>query len=54
MFVGGNLVSWKSKKQSIVASSTTSAEYKAFVVGVAKMLWLRTLLVELKMNQEIR
>ena len=50
MFVGGNLVSWKSKKQSAVAMSTIEAEYKAIVVGVAEMLWLRTLLVELNVN----
>ena len=52
MFVGGNLISWKSKKQSVVARSTTEAKYRAITIGVAEMLWLRTLLVELKMNQE--
>ena len=52
MFVGGNLVSWKSKKQSVVARSTTEAEYRAIAIGVAEMLWLRTLLVELKVNQK--
>ena len=51
MFVGGNLVSWKSKKQSVVARSTTKAEYRAIVVGVAEMLWMRTHLVELKVNK---
>ena len=45
------MVSWKSKKQSAVAMSTIEAEYKAIVVGVAEMLWLRTLLVELEVNQ---
>ena len=40
MFVGGNLVSWKSNKQSVVARSTTEAEYRAIGVGVAEMLWL--------------
>ena len=52
MFVGGNLVSWKSKKQSVVARSIAEAKYRAIVVGVAAMLWLRTLLVELKVNQK--
>ena len=52
MFVGGNLVSWKSKKQSVVARSTAEAEYRAIAIGVAEMLWLRNLLVELKVNQE--
>ena len=52
MFVGGNLVSCKSKKQSIVARSTTEAEYRDINVGVAEMLWLRTLLTKLGMNQQ--
>ena len=50
MFVGGNLVSWKSKKQLIVARSTAEAEYRA--IGVAEMLCLKSLLRELRMNQE--
>lgn len=51
MFVGGNLVSWKSKKQSVVSRSTAEAEYRAMALGVAEMLWLRALLVELKVDQ---
>ena len=38
MFVGGNLVSWKSKKQSVVARSIAEREYRAVAVGVAEML----------------
>jgi Reverse transcriptase (RNA-dependent DNA polymerase) len=51
MFVGGNLVSWKSKKQSVVARSTTEAEYRAMALGVADMLWLKGLLTDLKLDQ---
>jgi hypothetical protein len=51
MFIGGNLVSWKSKKQTVVARSTAEAEYRAMALGVAEMLWLKALLVELKMDQ---
>ncbi|KAK8921057.1 hypothetical protein KSP39_PZI020242 [Platanthera zijinensis] len=43
-FVGGNLVSWRSKKQNVVARSSAEAEYKAMAQGVCERLWLRTLL----------
>ena len=54
MFVGGNLVSWKSKKQSVVARSTAKAEYRAMALAVAEMMWLRALLAELKRNQGVK
>jgi hypothetical protein len=49
--VGENLFSWKSKKQSVVARSTAEVEYRTMALGVAELLWLRALLVELKMDQ---
>jgi hypothetical protein len=52
MFVGGNLVSLKSKKQHVVAHSTAETEYRAMALSVAEIIWLRSILVELKMNQE--
>jgi Reverse transcriptase (RNA-dependent DNA polymerase) len=39
-FVGGNLVSWRSKKQNVVARSTAEAEYRAMSHGVSEGLWL--------------
>ncbi|XP_020571904.1 uncharacterized protein LOC110018808 [Phalaenopsis equestris] len=51
MLVRGNLVSWKSKKLSIVARSTTKAEYMTMTLGVVEMMWLIALLVELKVDQ---
>ena len=47
VFVGGNLVSWRSKKQSVVSRSTAEAEYRAMSLGVSEMLWVRNLLSEL-------
>jgi hypothetical protein len=41
VFVGGNLVSWRSKKQAFVACSTAEAEYRAMTLGLCEMLWLR-------------
>ncbi|KAB2602711.1 hypothetical protein D8674_003716 [Pyrus ussuriensis x Pyrus communis] len=46
-FVGGNLVTWLSKKQKVVALSSAEVEYKGMAKGVCKLLWLRRLLAEL-------
>ncbi|XP_020249408.1 uncharacterized protein LOC109826799 [Asparagus officinalis] len=54
IFVGGNLVSWKSKKQTVVARSTAEAEYRAMILGVAELLYLKSMLVELKLDQEAK
>jgi hypothetical protein len=48
VFVGGNLVAWRSKKQSVVSRSTAEAEYRAMSLGLSEMLWVRNLLSELK------
>jgi hypothetical protein len=48
VFVGGNLVSWRSKKQQVVSRSTAEAEYRAMSQGLSEMLWVRNLLSELK------
>ncbi|XP_019053901.1 PREDICTED: uncharacterized protein LOC109114922 [Nelumbo nucifera] len=45
--VGGNLVTWRSKKQSVVARSSVEAEYRAMSHGVAELLWIKNLLGEL-------
>ncbi|KAI5312671.1 hypothetical protein L3X38_041845 [Prunus dulcis] len=46
-FVGGNLVTWKSKKQRVVSRSSAEAEYRVMVQGVCELLWLRRLLRDL-------
>jgi hypothetical protein len=48
VFVGGNLVSWRSKKQAVVARSTAEAEYRAMTLSICEMMWLKRLLGELK------
>ncbi|CAL8080023.1 unnamed protein product [Prunus armeniaca] len=46
-FVGGNLVTWMSKKQKVVSRSSAEAEYRGMAQGVCKLLWLRRLLRDL-------
>jgi len=38
MFVGGNLVLWKSKKQQVVARSNAEAEYCAMTSAACKLV----------------
>lgn len=46
-FVGGNLVTWKSKKQNVVARSSAEAEYRAMASTTSEIIWLRALLQDL-------
>ncbi|XP_071688768.1 secreted RxLR effector protein 161-like [Rutidosis leptorrhynchoides] len=44
--VGGNLVTWKSKKQKVVALSSAEAEFRGIAKGVTEALWIKKLLTE--------
>ncbi|RVW43409.1 Retrovirus-related Pol polyprotein from transposon RE1 [Vitis vinifera] len=46
-FVWGNLVTWKSKKQSVVARSSAEAEYRALAQGICEGIWIKRVLSEL-------
>ncbi|RVW58710.1 Retrovirus-related Pol polyprotein from transposon RE1 [Vitis vinifera] len=46
-FVSGNLVTWKSKKQNVVARSSVEAEFRGMALGLCEALWLRLLLQDL-------
>ena len=43
-FLGGNLVTWRSKKQNVVARSTAEAEFRAMAQGICELLWLKIVL----------
>ncbi|XP_038885896.1 secreted RxLR effector protein 161-like [Benincasa hispida] len=46
-FVWGNLVTWRSKKQGVVARSSIEAEYRAMSLGICEEIWLKKVLVDL-------
>jgi hypothetical protein len=50
-FIGGNLVSWRSKKQNVVARSTAEAEYRVMALGVSEGVWLQRLMLELGLSE---
>nr|GEX17042.1 putative RNA-directed DNA polymerase [Tanacetum cinerariifolium] len=46
-FVEGNLVTWRSKKQNVLALSSAEAEFRGTTKEICELLWLRMLLTEL-------
>lgn len=47
IFHGSNLINWTSRKQRVVARSSTEAEYRSLAYTTAEMLWLQQLIHEL-------
>ncbi|WMV18582.1 hypothetical protein MTR67_011967 [Solanum verrucosum] len=43
-----NLVTWRSKKQNVVARSSAEAEYRSMAHGICEILWLKRFLEELR------
>ena len=46
-FVGWNLVSWRSKKQSVVSRSSAKSEYRTMSQSTCEIMWIHHLLTEL-------
>ena len=51
-FLGGNLVTWRSKKQPVVARSSAEAEFRAMALGICELLWLGIILNDLRIHVE--
>ncbi|CAJ2646885.1 unnamed protein product [Trifolium pratense] len=52
-YVWGNLVTWRSKKQGVVARSSAEAGFRAMAQGICEGLWIHRVLEELKMKIEL-
>ncbi|GAU43000.1 hypothetical protein TSUD_188740 [Trifolium subterraneum] len=50
VLIGGNMISWRSKKQNIVALSSAEAEYRAMAATSKELAWLKNLLLELRLG----
>ena len=48
--LGDSFISWRSKKQTVVARSSIEAEYRALTATITKLIWLRWLLQDLGVN----
>ena len=46
--MGGNFVTWRSKKQPIVTQASAKAEFRALAQGICEVLWLKKLWLEPK------
>ncbi|EXB61168.1 Copia protein [Morus notabilis] len=51
-FVWGNLVTWRRKKQSVVARSSAEAEFRAMANGLCELIWLQRVIGDLQLTIE--
>ncbi|RVX21434.1 Retrovirus-related Pol polyprotein from transposon RE1 [Vitis vinifera] len=49
-YVWSNLVTWQSKKQTVLARSSTEAKFRALANGICEGMWIMRLLEELKFS----
>nr|CAN83877.1 hypothetical protein VITISV_014760 [Vitis vinifera] len=53
IFFGANLISWSSKKQSIVSRSSAEAEYRSLAIATADIAWIIQLLRDLHVTLSV-
>ena len=54
MSIGGNLISWKSKKQDVAAIPSVEVKYRAMALATCELVWLKHLLQELRYGKDER
>ena len=52
--IGDNLISWKSKKQHVVARSSAKPKYRVMASTTCELIWLKHLLKELQFGEAIQ
>ena len=52
MFIGGNLIYWKSKREDVVARFNSEAEYRAMTLATCELIWLKHIFQELRFGKD--
>ena len=50
LFLAGNLVIWRSKKQDVVARSSTETEFRALAHGLTEIIWIKRISQDLNIE----
>ncbi|XP_062075375.1 uncharacterized mitochondrial protein AtMg00810-like [Humulus lupulus] len=53
VYLGGNLITWCSKKQKAIAKSSTEVEYRVLSHTATEMAWMHSLFEELGLNHKV-
>ena len=54
VFFGGNLISWKSKKESVVSRPSAESWYRAMTQSVCEIMWIHQLLMEVGIETSVQ
>lgn len=50
VYLGGNIISWSARKQKTVSRSSTEAEYRGLAIATAEIMWIQSLISELRIS----